>query len=65
MNWTRIEQEWAHFCSRARQRWDKLSDDDVDSIEGKRHELSGRLQARYGIAKDAADKQIDAWLRTL
>jgi uncharacterized protein YjbJ (UPF0337 family) len=41
-----------------------LTNDDLDVIERKQTELSGRLQQRYGIAKDAADRQIDTWLKT-
>jgi uncharacterized protein YjbJ (UPF0337 family) len=42
--------------------WGKLTNDDLDVIEGKRQELSGRLQQRYGYAKDQAEKEIDTWL---
>jgi uncharacterized protein YjbJ (UPF0337 family) len=44
------------------QKWGKLTDDDLDVIEGKREELAGRLQQRYGVAKDEAEKQINTWL---
>ncbi|MGA7485421.1 MAG: hypothetical protein WBW74_00565 [Xanthobacteraceae bacterium] len=40
----------------------KLSEDDLDVIEGKRTELAGRLQQRYGVAEDAAERQIHTWL---
>jgi uncharacterized protein YjbJ (UPF0337 family) len=40
----------------------KLTNDDLDVIEGKRTELAGRLQQRYGMAKDDAERDIDAWL---
>jgi uncharacterized protein YjbJ (UPF0337 family) len=48
-----------------RQQWGSLTNDDLGVIEGKRAELSGRLQKRYGIAKDEAARQIDAWLNTI
>jgi uncharacterized protein YjbJ (UPF0337 family) len=41
----------------------KLTNDDLDVVEGKRKELSGRLQQRYGYAQDQAEKEIDAWLK--
>ena len=41
-----------------------ITNDDVDVIEGKRKELSGRLQQRYGYAKDQAEREIDTWLET-
>ena len=40
----------------------KLTNDDLDVIEGKRTELAGRLQQRYGVAKGDAERDIDAWL---
>ena len=42
-----------------RQQWGKLTDDDLELIKGKRDELAGRIQERYGIAKDEAERQID------
>ena len=65
MNWDRVEGNWKQFKGKARQQWGKLTDDDLDVIEGKRVELSGKLQARYGYAKDEAEKNIDTWLRSM
>ena len=65
MNWDRIEGNWKTFKGRVRQKWGKLTDDDLDVIEGKRTELAGRLQERYGYAKDEADKNIDTWLSSI
>jgi len=65
MNWDRIEGNWMEFKGKAKQNWGKLTDDDVNVIEGKRQELAGRLQQRYGYAKDQAEKEIDSWLKTV
>jgi uncharacterized protein YjbJ (UPF0337 family) len=65
MNWDRIEGKWDQFRGRAKQQWAKLTDGDVAQIGGKRTELIGRLQERYGLAKDDAERQIDSWLRAL
>ncbi|MEN3378147.1 MAG: hypothetical protein V7604_3502 [Hyphomicrobiales bacterium] len=65
MNWDRVEGNWKQFKGKARQHWGKLTDDDLDVIEGKRTELSGKLQARYGYAKDEAEKNIDTWLNSI
>jgi uncharacterized protein YjbJ (UPF0337 family) len=65
MNWDRVEGNWKQFKGKARQQWGKLTDDDLDVIEGKRTELSGKLQARYGYAKDEAEKNIDTWLNSI
>ena len=51
--------------SKAKFKWGKLTDDDLNVIEGKRTELSGRLQQRYGVAKDEAERQIDTWLKSV
>jgi uncharacterized protein YjbJ (UPF0337 family) len=42
----------------------KLTDDDMELVQGKRDELAGRIQERYGIAMDEAERQIDDWSRT-
>jgi uncharacterized protein YjbJ (UPF0337 family) len=62
MNWDRVEGNWKEFKRRVQQQWGKLTNDDLDVIEGKRTELAGRLQQRYGMAKDDAERDIDAWL---
>jgi uncharacterized protein YjbJ (UPF0337 family) len=51
MNWDQIEGNWTKAKGKLRQQWGKLTDDDVDVINGKREELAGRLQARYGYQK--------------
>lgn len=62
MNWDRIEGNWKQFKGKAQQQWARLTDDDLEKIEGKRTELAGRLQERYGILKDEADRRIDEWV---
>ena len=63
MNWDQIEGKWKQMKGSVRQRWAKLTDDDLELIAGKRDEFAGRLQERYGIAKDEADRQLDEWQR--
>ena len=63
MNWDRVEGNWKGFKGQVQQKWGKLTNDDLDVIEGKRTQLSGRLQQRYGVAKDEAERQIDSWLK--
>jgi uncharacterized protein YjbJ (UPF0337 family) len=65
MNWDRIEGNWKEFKGQVRQKWGKLTDDDLGVIEGKRTELAGRLQQRYGVAKDEAEREIDTWLKSI
>jgi uncharacterized protein YjbJ (UPF0337 family) len=65
MNWDRIEGQWNQFKGQARQRWGKLTDDDLDVVAGKREELVGRLQTIYGKRKDEAEQEVDDWSRRL
>jgi uncharacterized protein YjbJ (UPF0337 family) len=63
MNWDRIEGSWKQFTGAAKEQWGKLTDDDLTQINGKRDQLVGRIQERYGIAKDVAERQIDDWMK--
>jgi uncharacterized protein YjbJ (UPF0337 family) len=62
MNWDRIEGNWKEFKGRVREQWGKLTDDDLDVAAGKRDQLIGRIQERYGIAQEVADRQVNDWL---
>jgi uncharacterized protein YjbJ (UPF0337 family) len=62
MNWDRIQGNWKQFKGHAREQWGKLTDDDFDRAAGRRDQLAGMIQERYGIRRDEADRQIDAWL---
>ena len=62
MNWNQVEGNWETFKGKVQQQWGKLTNDDLDVIKGKRTELAGRIQERYGKAQDAAEKDIDSWL---
>ena len=59
MNWDQIEGNWKQFKGSAREQWGKLTDDDLDVIGGKRDKLVGKIQERYGIARDTSEKQIE------
>ncbi|MEY2896030.1 MAG: hypothetical protein RL669_299 [Pseudomonadota bacterium] len=61
MNWDRIEGNWKQLTGRAKAQWGKLTDDDLDVVAGRREQLSGKIQERYGIAKDEAEKQVADW----
>jgi len=62
MNWDTIEGQWKQFKGRARQAWSKLTDDDLANLNGKREQLAGKIQERYGIEKQEAERQIDDWI---
>ncbi len=61
MNWDRIEGNWKQIKGKAKVQWGKLTDDDLDVVAGNRQQLAGRVQERYGISKDEAEKQVDSW----
>lgn len=65
MNWDQVEEKWKQFKGQAKEKWGKLTDDDLDVIDGKRQQLVGRIQERYGLAKDAAEQQADEFVKTL
>ena len=65
MNWDRIEGNWKQFTGKVQQQWGKLTNDDLDVIDGRREELSGRIQKAYGVTKDEADRQITSFADTL
>ena len=61
MNWDQITGRWTQWKGKVKEQWGKLTDDDLDVIAGKRDQMIGKMQERYGIAKDAAEKQIADW----
>lgn len=65
MNWDRIEGNWKQIKGSVQERWGKLTNDQLDVIDGKREKLAGRLQEQYGITKDEAEKQISEWERNV
>ena len=65
MNWDQVEGNWKQFKGNVKQQWAKLTDDDLELIDGKRMELVGRIQTRHGITKELAEKQIDEFTKGL
>jgi uncharacterized protein YjbJ (UPF0337 family) len=65
MNWDQIEGQWKQLKGRLREKWGNLTDDDLELIAGKRDQLIGRLQVRYGIAKEEAAKHVDEFASSL
>lgn len=63
MNWDQIAGNWKQFSGKAKEKWGKLTDSDWTVIEGKRDQLIGRVQERYGIAKNEAEKQVTEFER--
>jgi uncharacterized protein YjbJ (UPF0337 family) len=62
MNWNQIEGRWDQLAGQVKSQWAKLTDDDLKNIAGKRQQLVGKLQERYGVLKEDIEKQVNAWL---
>ena len=62
MNWDRVQGNWKEISGQAKQQWGKLTNDDLATIKGRREELEGAIQKRYGYAKDKVNSEIDTWL---
>ena len=65
MNWMQIEAKWDQVKGEARSTWAKLTDDDLAYIAGKRDKLIGKVQERYGVLKEHAQKDVDRWVDTI
>jgi len=65
MNWDQIEGKWKQLKGSVRQKWAKLTDDDLELIAGNRDEFAGRLQERYGIAREEAERQLEEWQKSV
>ena len=63
MNKDEIGGNWKQLKGKAKEKWGKLTDDDMTVIEGKRDQLVGTIQERYGYAKDQAEKEVSDWER--
>jgi len=65
MNWDQVQGKWKQMKGEAKMRWGKLTDDDLDMVAGQRDKLVGRVQERYGIAKDQAQREVEDWNKYL
>lgn len=63
-HWNRVEGNWKQVKGKVKEKWGKLTDDDLDVINGQRDQLEGKIQERYGTAKDQVRKDIDSWYTT-
>ena len=63
MNWDQVQGKWKQMKGSAKKQFAKLTDDDLTYIDGQREQLIGRIQERYGIAREEAQRQADEWLK--
>ena len=59
--WEQLAGKWKQASGEAKKKWGKLTDDEILEVNGNRDILAGKIQEKYGIAKEEANKQIDAW----
>jgi uncharacterized protein YjbJ (UPF0337 family) len=64
MNRDTLKGQWKQLKGEAKQRWGKLTDDELDQVEGSFDKLVGRIQERYGYQRDQAEREIDEFLTT-
>ena len=65
MNWEQFQGNWTQLTGKVKEQWGKLTDDDLVVAAGRRDQLSGLLQQRYGYAQEQADKQLDEFTRNM
>src|SRR5687768_6268317 len=61
MNQDIMKGQWKQLKGKAREKWGKLTDDDLDRVQGRREQLVGMIQERYGVARDEAERQVETW----
>lgn len=65
MNWDQIEGKWKEMKGKARTSWGDLTDDELDQVGGRKDELVGKIQQRYGLEREEAERQVDDWANKL
>jgi len=65
MNWDQLQGQWKQAKGKFREKWGKLTDDDLEVIAGNRDQLVGRIQERYGITREVAQEQADAFVKAM
>ena len=63
MNWNEVEGKWKQMKGYVREKFGKLTDDDLQVIGGKKDQFLGKLQERYGMSREQAQKDLDNWLQ--
>ena len=60
--WDQVKGNWKQFKGEAKKQWGKLTDDDLAQVQGEREKLIGRIQKRYGEARQEVERQVDEWI---
>ena len=62
MNRDTLKGQWMQVKGKVRQQWGKLTDDEVDQMQGNAEQLIGKIQERYGYERAQAEREVDRWL---
>ena len=65
MNWDQVAGNWKQFTGNVKEKWGKLTDNDLTVVAGKRDQLAGLLQQKYGYAKEVAEQEVDDFIKAM
>lgn len=65
MNWDQIEGQWKNIKGHLREKWGKITDNDFEVIAGKKDRMLGKIQERYGIGQEAAERELDHFIESI
>ncbi len=65
MSWNQVEHHWGQYKGRVQEKWGDLTDDEIEMTQGRRKYLVGKIQERYGIPKEEAERQVDAFANAI
>jgi uncharacterized protein YjbJ (UPF0337 family) len=64
MNWDQIKGKWHEVKGSIRAKWGELTDDEIEELDGNREKMVGKIQQKYGVAKEEAEQQVDEWTKS-
>jgi uncharacterized protein YjbJ (UPF0337 family) len=62
MNRDTLKGQWMQIKGRVREQWGKLTDDEIDQMQGNAEQLIGKVQERYGRTREQAEQEVNSWL---
>ena len=65
MNWDQVKGNWKQVTGKVKEKWGKLTDDDLTTAAGHRDQLLGKIQERYGYAKEKVEKELDEFVGSM
>ncbi|QGM81185.1 CsbD family protein [Otariodibacter oris] len=65
MNWDIVEGKWKQVTGYLKEQWGDLTNDEIKELDGKKDQLIGKIQAKYGITKEEAEKQVDEFAKKI